>query len=112
MDEFETQQISFLREQDGPPERELKDQLTALFVSNANVWRAYLVCVAYRNKPGISVALCIRSKRADDPELVPQVGEVFGSMFGSQAHLDILFVTEALEPRLAKSCRPFFETER
>jgi hypothetical protein len=42
MDEFETEQISFLRQQDGPPERELKDQLTDLFIQNSNVLRAYL----------------------------------------------------------------------
>jgi len=112
MDEFETPQISFLTEQDGPPERELKDQLRDLFLSNPSVLRAYLVCVAYKNQPGVSVALCIRSKRVDDPDLVPKVGEIFGSMFGSQAHLDILFVPEALELQLAKSCRSFFETER
>jgi len=59
MDEFKTDQIRFLREQDGPPERELKNELANLFVSNSNVLRAYLVCVAYKGKPGLSVALCL-----------------------------------------------------
>jgi hypothetical protein len=35
------------------PERELKNQLTDLFISNSNVLRAYLVCVAYKNKPAV-----------------------------------------------------------
>jgi SseB protein C-terminal domain len=112
MDEFETEQISFLNEQDGPPERELKDQLADLFISNSNVLRAYLVCVAYKNKPGASVALCIRSKLSPDPDLVRQVGKAFEAMFGRNEHLDMLFLTETLEVRLAKCCRPFFEPER
>jgi hypothetical protein len=37
------------------------------------------LAVAYKNKPGVSVALCIRSKRSADPDLVPQVGKTFGS---------------------------------
>jgi hypothetical protein len=70
------------------------------------------LAVAYKNKPGVSVALCIRSKRSAYPDLVRQVGKTFGSMFGSNEHLDILFLKETLEVRLAKCCRPFFETVR
>jgi hypothetical protein len=112
MDEFETQQISFLREQDGPPERELKNQLTELFISDSNVLRAYLVCVAYKDTPGVSVALCIRSKWSENPDLVQQVEHTFRSMFGDREHLDIMFIEEELEARLTKCCGPFFETER
>jgi len=41
-EQFQVSSVSFVGEQDGPPERELKARLVILFNQNDNIRRAYL----------------------------------------------------------------------
>jgi CRISPR/Cas system-associated endoribonuclease Cas2 len=108
------QQVVFLGEQDGPPERELKARLTQLFDQRRDVLRAYLSRVSYGDSAN-TVALCVRA----DPEvtnqvvanqLVEMIGKVFGDMFGEHEHLDIIFLSDTQESNLTKSCSAFFQS--
>jgi len=97
--------IEFLGEQDGPPERTLKAELTALFTTRARVSRAYLCRVRYRDGAH-AVALAVASP--EDTRLVAEAGAVFRKMFGPHTFLDIMFLDGGKESRLASVCRPFY----
>src|SRR4030095_1933756 len=101
-------EVRFLGEQDGVPERKLKDGLTEIFREDKNVVSAYLSRVAYAGSSP-SVALCLRVQRGGkEDRLVHDVGKMFGNMFGRHEHLDIIFVSEAQESELAAVTPAFF----
>jgi hypothetical protein len=102
------QQILLIREQDGPPERELKRRLAELFRRDPSVKAAYLARVSYVEAGPLSVALCLRAQRGPDTSVTEKVGQIFASMFGHHEHLDIVFLSAAQEAELAKVCVPFF----
>src|SRR5687768_16878143 len=83
-------QVRFLGEQDGPPERELKEKLAALFRGSL-VQSAYLARVAYGSSAAPEVVLCIRSESGADESLVKDVSGIFTPMFGKGQQLDIIF---------------------
>jgi len=99
--------VNFVAEQDGAPERRLKSSLVNLFSSDPNVRRAYLVKVDYGNPSAYEVALCLRSETADE-SLVKRIGNVFANQFGSNQHLDILFLADGQERDLTQVCKPFY----
>ena len=99
--------VRFLREQDGPPERLLKNALRAILAPRASVARAYLARVDYGDPAAYEVALCIFGDV--DPALVREVGLVFAGLAGRDAHLDILFLTNENEAKLKKVSRAFYE---
>lgn len=99
----------FLCEQDGPPERELRDRLIDLFGGTANVERAYLARVEYDDPAAYNVALCLRTVSGnEDLALVSSVGVVFERIFGAHCHMDIVFLSGDQERELKPVCRPFF----
>ena len=100
--------IRFVGEQDGPPERELKQQLVAVFKNNPSVQHAYLAQVVYADASDISVCLCIKPDCGDDPALVKEIGEVFAVIFRTEEHLDILFIRDDQEAELKQVCEPFY----
>jgi hypothetical protein len=100
--------LSFLGEQDGPPERELKAQFCQLLQNRACVQHAYLARVDYGNPGEYHVALCLRMTISDDAKLKKAIGEVFAQKFGRHEHLDVIFVREDQEDDLSKVCRPFY----
>ncbi len=95
-----------MREQDGKPERVLKSQLGKLFKQNSDIQRAYLVQISSGDVSG--VALCLKSKRGPDQNLVREIGALFAGIFVRREHLDILFLTEAQESALTTVCAPFY----
>jgi SseB protein C-terminal domain len=101
--------LRFLREQDGPPERELKGYLIELFRREKGIRTAYLAQVAYAHDQENAVALCLRADRASD-EVIGRIGQIFSSMFGAHEHLDILFLSDDQEAQLARCCRAFWST--
>jgi hypothetical protein len=103
-------QVRFLGEQDGPPERELKEKL-AEFFRDSTVKSAYLAQVAYESGAAPEVALCIRSESGPDESLAKDVGSVFARMFGKGEHMDIVFLDEGQEAELSKVCRAFFAVD-
>ena len=97
--------VRFVCEQDGVPERQLRALLTPELLSR-NVERAYLAMVEYLDPNAHEVALCVRG--ADDRSLVQAVAGHFANIFGRQAHLDILFLSESQEQDVARVCSPFY----
>ena len=98
--------VQFIGEQDGPPERMLKERLSAAFVFHRQLDRAYLALVRYADETG--VALSLSCAGGPSQKLAEVVGEVFGSIFGAHEHLDIVFVGEDEELALRRVCRPFY----
>ena len=99
--------VVFLAEQDGQPERELKAELFDLFKKNINLRSAFLVRMRYSDSQDISVALCLGAMR-EDPELVTSVGAVFHKTFGTDGHLDIVFLTPEQQPEITRVAKPFY----
>ncbi len=105
--EFRTSEVRFLREQDGPAERELKGYLIALFQREEGARAAYLVQVAYADDQENAVALCLRADRPNH-DAIGKIGQIFSTMFGAHEHLDILFLDDAQEAQLARCCSAFW----
>jgi len=109
---FSLQEIAFMREQDGVPEKEFKSKCCDLFQITEEVLRAYLVRVQYDSKTNTGqtgdVALCIKKISGNDEELVKKIGELFAMQFGETEHLDIMFINDRNETTLKSICRPFY----
>jgi hypothetical protein len=101
--------IEFLGEQDGVGERELKASLQATFRHHPEVLRAYLARIGFSPAAEPSVALCLACKDADRSRIMDDVGQVFGLLFSSENHLDIVFLNEEQEDDLKRVCAPFFD---
>lgn len=101
--QFSTPDIGFIGEQDGARERRLKEAITVLLDLNASVARAYLV----RTATGVLLGL-LRHDRAENGKLALQMDRVFGVLFDTAAHLDVVFLDDEGDDRFRKSCRPFY----
>jgi hypothetical protein len=95
--------VGFVGEQDGEPERLLKDALVAEFRNVAGLKRAYLARVEYAD--GVHVALCLAAP--EDSALVERIGARFAGIFGRHEHLDVLFLGPSQEAELQRVCAPF-----
>jgi len=98
----------FIAEQDGPPERDLKDRFVEHFRSEPMVERAYLVQVGHSDGTGIHVTLAIKCFGEENPSLIPKLADIFSNMFGPHEHLDMMFIREDQEKRLRVVCEPFY----
>lgn len=113
--------VQFVGEQDGVPERELKDRL-AHSLRPMGVRKAYLAVVSYDQRkgpqnasgdvaaPALNVALCLALQDAaeEKQEIVQRAGHDFAALFGPTQHVDIIFLTDQQELALGKVCRPFY----
>ena len=95
--------VGFVGEQDGEPERLLKDALVTDFRNAAGLKRAYLARVQYAD--GAHVALCLAAP--EDPVLVERIDARFAGIFGQHEHLDIMFLGPGQEAELQRVCAPF-----
>lgn len=95
--------VGFVGEQDGEPERLLKDALVTEFRKASGLKRAYLARVEHAD--GVHVALCLAAP--EDPALVERIGACFAGIFGRHEHLDILFLGPGQEAELQRVCAPF-----
>ena len=89
-------------------EQALKVKLTCLFSTEGHVQRAYLVRVSHSSDQSMSVLLAVYTGSAPDVELIGRVAEIFASLFNSDQHLDIVFVTHEQEIKIRTCCSPFF----
>lgn len=106
--------IRFLAEQDGPPERKLKEPLVALLFEDSAVESAYLVQAELSRgttKEG-SVVLGIRRPRSDSPELRKRIGSVFAAIFAKTCFMDVAFLTPENECDVAAVAEPFYRRSR
>lgn len=118
---FVPHQVQFVGEQDGAPERELKERL-AHSLRPQGVRKAYLAVVSYEERkgpqnaagdgaaPAWNVALCLAlgDESADKQEIVQRASHDFAAMFGPTQHMDIIFLSDQQEAALNKVCRPFY----
>jgi hypothetical protein len=101
--------VVFLREQDGAPEQDLKQELVNLFQQRSDVNAAYLVTVSYQGRPEPSIALCITGVPGTSrAEIANAVSTIFARMFVVQEHLDIMFPSGVQEAQLEQVATPFF----
>ena len=98
--------VRFLREQDGEPERLLKNRLVESFKQRGGVQHAYLAQISSGDQLG--VALCLKTDHGPDPNLIREIGGIFGGIFGGHEHLDCLFLNETQESALRRVCTPFY----
>jgi hypothetical protein len=104
--------VTFIGEQDGPAERDLKDRFVEVLSGEPVVRRAYLACAEHGDGSGVHITLCLKcSPRAEDVSLLPKLAGIFGSMFNSQEHLDIRFLEDNEEHDLRSVCVPFYESK-
>jgi len=109
LERFWTAKVRFLGEQDGPPERELKAKLVQMLDTGSDVYRAYLVRVAYGMSPLVSVALALLSESGKSRDLVERIDGIFGPMFGGHEKLDVIFLSKTEAREIATCCEPFFD---
>ena len=100
--------VTFVREQDGVPERQLKQALRNVFYPSVVVRRAYLARVCYDGATDEHVALCLAATSLSS-ELRDRVSFEFAKLFSPAEHFDILFINRQHEAECAKVCRPFYE---
>lgn len=104
VDQFVTPDITFLGEQDGPAERRLKEALSVLLRLDQTVIKAYLARVLYDGKTvGVMLGLLTDDEK-DNEKLIEQVGKAFAALFNTSAHLDIVFLSEAKDAEIRKTC--------
>jgi hypothetical protein len=103
--------IHYVAQQDGKPERELKDALAVVFQSYPGVSKAYLVLVKYDESPGTAVALCLLLT-TKEMKLVEDVRAAFKTRFRAGEHLDIMFIAPSEAARIEAVCLPFFNRSR
>jgi hypothetical protein len=108
MEQFNVPKVTFLCEQDGKIERELKSRLIAFLSNMPSAIRAYLVRVDYGDPQAYNVALCLRCLHGQDKTLLADIGQIFASLFGRDIHLDILFLHDTNENKLSAVCKPFY----
>lgn len=112
---FQAKRLKFVGEQDGPPERTLKAGLVELFKREAGVTKAYLARITYDGADSHSVALCLYGwadrglTEKAQRDLAEKIGKIFASLFGGQAHMDIMFANKMQVTELDQCCRPFFD---
>jgi SseB protein C-terminal domain len=108
--EMRVSDVRFLGEQDGPPERLLKERLTEFFQRDKSIHRAYLAQVSLEGQT--SVALCLKTQFGPDRGLAEKIGAIFGMIFSADEHLDIIFLSDQQESELGKGCSAFFCSRR
>jgi hypothetical protein len=100
--------VTFITEQDGDAERELKSRLTEHFKSYLRLNEAYLVRVRYGSSPEIKVALCLDTGGKVDAELVQAAASEFPRIFGSHESLDIMFLKPEERERISAVAKSFY----
>ena len=112
---FQVRAIAFLGEQDGPPERDLKQALSVIFSGEPSVSRAFLAKVTHDFAiPGVALCVCLRdsgaqSSRALPSHLTREIARAFAEIFASVEHLDVVVLSSAEEHEASRVCRPFYE---
>ena len=107
--QFSTSDITFLGEQDGPPEQRLKEALAVLLRLNATVIRAYLARVLYDGTTSGVMLGVLTDNGEECAKLASQVGKAFAALFNTRAHLDIVFLSDERDTEIRKACPPFYD---
>jgi hypothetical protein len=109
VDSFKADKVTFIGEQDGPAERELKTRLIECLSVEIEVKKAYLVRVSYENNPNQKVAICIQGGGDRASRIVNCLGSVFSRQFSQKESLDVIFLTRDQLHDISAAAEPFFE---
>jgi hypothetical protein len=107
MHKLTAKSIRFIGEQDGVPERLLKQEIIGLLQKHANVKYAYLARLMHDDSAQINVALCLVGS-GDLSAISKQIGRIFGRAFNSQESLDILFLSAQQAEEILQIAAPFY----
>jgi hypothetical protein len=108
MESFKKKDISFIGEQVGMPEAELKTRLVTLWKKDTCDFRAYLTQVKYKMDSETKVALCIHANTDLKEKMVNDIGSCFKGIFSNKESLDIFRINDVQELELRKVCCPFY----
>jgi hypothetical protein len=108
LESFEVDRVSFLQEQDGVPERLLKERLARAFQSLPAVLEAYLVRVRYGESPEVKVALALHARESAYGALPDLIVSEFRKTFRTDQSLDILFLTRQQQKDISVIAKPFY----
>ncbi|MBN2267699.1 MAG: enhanced serine sensitivity protein SseB C-terminal domain-containing protein, partial [Candidatus Babeliaceae bacterium] len=110
---FQATDISFICEQDGPTEKELKKEWCALFEKRTSILSAYLVRARYGDQKysqdNFDVILCIKNTNGNDPRLAQETASIFSSRFNKDEHVDILFINDGHEFKIKEIANAFYK---
>lgn len=81
--------------------------LKQAFAARPEVRRAFLARIRYAAAGVEDTALCLGGSPSEP--VLDEVQRIFFALFPRTAHLDVLFVTDVEEERLAEICAPFYE---
>ncbi len=109
MESYRSKRVTFLGEQDGPSEKDLKVALNSCLTRNEEIKAAYLLRISLSETPGIQVALCIYPEVNDRDTLLQCIGASFSQLFKPVEHLDILFLDDKQKAEADTVAKPFFD---
>jgi hypothetical protein len=100
--------ISFLCEQQGHSEDELKQKLSSYFRSELAISSAFLLQVRYGNSAEQHVALCIHGDGVDQKAVQEHTSKIFREMFKSDQSIDIVFLGPDKTQLALRAGKPFY----
>ena len=106
--QFSATTLAFIGERDGAHERRLKEAISVLLDLDTTVTRAYLVHASYDGVTGGAVLGLLTHDRQESGKLALQMDRVFGALFKTDAHLDVVFLDDEGDAKIRKSCQPFY----
>ena len=106
--QFSTCAVSFVGEQDGAHELRLKEAISVLLDLSATVARAYLVRANTDGSAGGVMLGLVTHDKKESGKLALQMDRVFGALFNTEAHLDVVFLDDEGDARIRESCLPFY----
>ena len=107
--QFSATTITFIGEQDGAHERRLKEAISVLLDLDATVARAYLVRANHDGATGGAVLGLLTHDRQESGKLALQMDRVFGALFNTETHLDVVFLDDEGDARIQRTCSPFYD---
>jgi hypothetical protein len=106
--QLSTSAVSFIGEQDGAHELRLKEAISVLLDLSATVTRAYLVRASTGGITGGVMLGLVTHDKKESGKLALQMDRVFGALFNTEAHLDVVFLDDEADALVRESCPPFY----
>ena len=103
-----TGKMRMLGQQQGPGAEFLQNEFCHAFSLLPQVKRAYFCVAGYADCDARGAALCVVSTTGQDRRVVEFIAEVVRRNLGEESSIDVLFLSEQLEHKVAQLCRPFY----
>jgi hypothetical protein len=100
--------VKFLGEQDGPVERTIKAQWSAILSARPEIRRAFLVRASYEGSNEMHVVLALCSRASADQTLLEALRVPYAAIFHRDCPLDMVFANASQESHIEKVCPPFY----